>query len=393
VLLAAIVIVTLKNASAKTDQYHVVARWKHIPAMAIEVEPSELPRVLADPAVDRADLDVGGKGSDAQSIPLIGGDKVHNLGFSGRGVTVAVLDTGVDETHPDLAGRIVDEHCFCRNSDGSGCCPNGQPEQSGGGAAKDDHGHGSNVAGIVGSRGVVSSVGVAPGVNYVVVKVLDRFNRFASTVQVLSALDWLIDTHLEVRAINMSLGTDALFDSYCDSRTAYTAAFSSAINTLRAGGALSVVSSGNDASTNGMEAPACVQNAISVGAVYDSDVGPSNVFCPDATTAADKITCFSNSNSTLDLLAPGAPITSDYLNGGLSTFYGTSQAAPHVTGSVAILLEVRPSLTPDAIEAVLKSNGKPILDMRNGVTTPRIDLFASVNAAATPPKRHRAAQH
>ena len=392
-LLAAIVIVTLKNAAAKTNDYHVIARWKHIPAMAIEIEPSELPRVLADPAVKRADLDVGGKGADAESLPLIGGDKVHLLGFTGRGVTVAVLDTGVDETHPDLVGRIVDEHCFCFNSDGSGCCPNGLTEQGGAGSAKDDHGHGSNVAGIVGSRGVVSSVGVAPGVNYVVVKVLDRFNRFVSTVQVLNGLDWLIDTHPEVRAINMSLGTDALFDSYCDTRTAYTEAFASAINTLRAGGALSVVSSGNDSSTNGMEAPACVQNALSVGAVWDSNVGPKNVFCPEATTAADKITCFSNSNATLDMLAPGAPITSDYLDGGLSTFYGTSQAAPHVTGSVAILLEVDPSLKPDDIESVLKSSGKPILDMRNGVTTPRLDIFAAVNAVAPKQKRHRAAQH
>jgi len=304
-----------------------------------------------------------------------------------------VLDTGVDETHPDFAGRIVDEHCFCRNSDGSGCCPNGMKEQSGEGAAKDDHGHGSNVAGIVGSRGVVSSVGVAPGVNYVVVKVLDRLNRFASTAQVLSGLDWLIDTHPEVKAVNMSLGTDALFPSYCDSTFAYTIALASAINSLRAAGALTIVSSGNDSSPGSMEAPACVQNAISVGAVYDSNVGPSSIFCFDATTAADKITCFTNSNSTLDMLAPGAPITSDYLNGGTSTFYGTSQAAPHITGSVAILLQVRPLLTPDEIEAVLKSTGKPILDTRNGVTTPRLDVFAAVNAVVSPQKRHRAAQH
>jgi hypothetical protein len=60
---------------------------------------------------------------------------------------------------------------------------------------------------------------------------------------------------------------------------------------------------------------------------------------------------------------------------------------------VAILLEVRPSLTPDEIEAVLKSNGKPILDTRNGLTTPRLDLFAAVSAVASPQKRHRAAQH
>src|SRR4029077_1771890 len=143
-------------------------------------------------------------------------------------------------------------------------------------------------------------------------------------------LDWVIDNHPEVRAVNMSLGTDALYAGYCDSATASTMAFASGINTLRARGTLTVVSSGKEASTNGMGAPACVQNAISVGAVYDANVGSVTIFgCTRAPTTADHITCFSNSNSALDLLAPGAVITSDWLRGGLSSFYGTSQAAPH----------------------------------------------------------------
>jgi subtilisin family serine protease len=400
-VLAAIVIVALKQAGAKEavlsrfapSEYTVVARWHNIAGFAIDIDPTLIPKLEADPFVKRVDVDTGGSGSLAQSIPLIGGDKVHALGYTGRGITVAVLDTGVDETHPDLAGGIVDEQCFCRNFDGSGCCPNGQTSQAGAGAAKDDHGHGSNVAGIIGSRGVVSSVGVAPGVNYVVVKVLDSSNRFASTSQVISALDWLIDHHPEVRAVNMSLGTDALFAGYCDSVNASTMAFASAINTLRSGGTLTVVSSGNEASATGMESPACIQNAISVGAVYDANVGPVSFNCTDATTTADQITCFTNSNSTLDMLAPGAIITSDWLRGGLSSFRGTSQAAPHVTGSVAILLEVQPALKPDDIETVLKATGKPILDVRNGVVIPRLDLFAAVLASLPARPRHRAAQH
>src|SRR5262249_7822226 len=84
-----------------------------------------------------------GSGSLAQSLPLIGGERVHTLGFTGRGVTVALLDTGVDLTHPDLAGRILDEHCFCRNSDGTGCRPNRQNQQGGAGAAADAPGRGT----------------------------------------------------------------------------------------------------------------------------------------------------------------------------------------------------------------------------------------------------------
>ena len=142
----------------------------------------------------------------------------------------------------------------------------------------------------------------------------------------------------------------------------------------------------------GMEAPACIDAAISVGAVYDANVGPVTMFgCTDATTAADQITCFSNSNATLDLLAPGAVITSDWILGGISSFYGTSQAAPHVTGSVALLLEARRSLQPDEIEALLKSTGKPILDERNGVVTPRIEVSGAVSAITR--ARHRAAAH
>ena len=341
----------------------------------------------------RIDPDVGGSGTLAQSVPLIGADKVHILGYTGRGVTVAVLDTGVDESHPDLVGRIVDEHCYCRNSDGTGCCPNGQTTQSEAGAAADDHGHGSNVTGIIGSRGVVASVGVAPGVNFVVVKVLDRNNRFSSTAQIISALDWLIDNHPEVRVVNMSLGTDALFSTACDSAVAFTTAFASAINTMRSNGTLVFVSSGNDASATSMEAPACIQNAISVGAVYDSNVGPLTFGCTDLTTMADQITCFSNSNSTLDLLAPGAVITSDWLRGGTSNFYGTSQASPHATGSAAVLLEIRPSLTADQVEGILKTTGKSILDSRNGVVTPRIDLFAAASAVLSPPPKRRAVRH
>src|SRR5690348_10960026 len=132
-MLAAIVIVALKQASAKEavlsrlapSEYTLVARWHNIPGFAIDIDPTLIPKLEADTFVQRVDVDTGGSGSLAESIPLIGGDKVHALGYTGRGITVAELDTGVDETHPDLAGRIVDEQCFCTNFDGSGCCPNG----------------------------------------------------------------------------------------------------------------------------------------------------------------------------------------------------------------------------------------------------------------------------
>ncbi len=105
--------------------------------------------------------------------------------------------------------------------------------------------------------------------------------------------------------------------------------------------------------------------------------------------AADKVTCFSNTDTTLDLLAPGAVITSDGLGSGLSSFIGTSQASPHCAGAAALLLQINATLTPAQIESTLKSTGKPITDSRTGMITPRIDLLAAVQATPRAVHTHR----
>jgi subtilisin family serine protease len=370
-----------------------VVRWRNIPAFAAELSPEAIAKLREDADVIRVDADVSGTGGDAVSLPLIGGTVVHGMGYTGKGVTVAVVDSGIDGSHPDFAGRIVDEQCFCQNADGSGCCPGGSITQSGPGAAADDEGHGTNVTGILTSHGAVSFPGVAPEAKIVSVKVLDRNGVFQSTAQVISGLDWLISNHPEVRVINMSLFTNALFAGYCDRSTSFTIAFASAIGTLRRNGTAVFACSGNNASATTMGAPACVYDAFSVGAVYDANIGFFSFtgVCSDTTTAADQIACFSDSNSTLDLLGPGARIIASGRGGGLSTFSGTSQATPHAAGSAAILFSIRPSLTVDQVESLLKETGKLILDPRNGVTTPRVDILAAVEELLRPiPKRRHA---
>jgi len=359
------------------------------------MHPEAIAALEANPLVERVDLDVGGQGSLLVSVPLNRADVAHAEGYDGNGVTVAILDSGIDETHPDLQNAIVDEACFCRNGDGTGCCPGGSMQRFGPGSAADDYGHGSNVAGIVASRGKVAGPGVAPGSRLVAVKVLDHQGKFSATAQIVSALDWILGNHPDIRVINMSLGTNALFPGYCDATASYTMVLASAINSLRSRGTSTFVSTGNDKSTTSMEAPACVQAAISVGAVWKADVGAQNVTffnCTDATTTADEVTCFSNSNSTLDLLAPGAPITSDWLGGGRSTFFGTSQASPHCAGAAALLLQINPALSVDAVEQILKNSGRPVSDPRNGVIASRIDAAAAV-AAVPRAVRRRPARH
>lgn len=360
----------------RNDNVIVHARWKAVPGFAVTVTPEVLQRLKADPDVISIEPDRPGAGTLAQSVPLIHGDVVRNLGFNGAGVTVAVLDSGILRTHSDLSSALTAEACFCTNANSTGCCPNGLTTQFGTGAAADDNGHGTNVAGVVASRGNISSYGVAPGASLIAVKVLDASNSFNASSQVISGLDWIINNHPEVRVVNMSLGTNAMFSGTCDGSAG---SWTSAINTLKQMGAVVVASSGNDFSSTQMRIPACVANTVAVGAVYDSAFGTSQLFCSES-TAADKITCFSNASSALDLLAPGAAITSDGNTGGTSTYYGTSQAAPHVSGAAAVLMQVDSQLTPAQIESTLKSTGVSIFDARNSTIYPRIDLQAAYNA-------------
>jgi len=356
-------------------------QWEAVSAVAGEVTASGLAKMMADPDVVRVDLDQGGTVGLTRSLPLIRANEVHAQGYIGRGVVVAVLDSGIASAHPDLRDSLVGAQCFCVNANGTGCCPNGGTQQSGLGSAEDDNGHGTNVTGIVVSQGRVAPAGVAPGAKIVAVKVIDSFGIFASSTQVISGLNWIIMNRPDARVVNMSLGTFALFGGACDSVTAFTMAYADAINTLRARGVTVFVGSGNDASPTLMAAPACVAQSVAVGAVYTANFGRINFgICIDETTAADRVTCFTNSNSTLDLMAPGAPITAPGRGGGTSTFFGTSQASPHAAAAAAVLLEADPALTPARIEATLKRTGVGVRDPKNGLTFPRIDLLAAFEA-------------
>lgn len=363
-------------------EFAIRHRYRHVNAMAGDVTAAGLLRLLAGPAVSRVDLDVGGTGHLNQARPLAGVDAVQSAGFTGLGVTVAVLDSGYDTDHTDLSDDLVAEACFC--SGGGGCCPNGSPTQTGTGSAEDDNGHGTNVSGIITSRGTVAPIGGAPDAGVVAVKVLDGNNSFCCSSDVIAALDWIIGNRPDVDLVNMSLGTFALYTGDCDHAGASNMAFATAINTLRANGVTVFASSGNSRSGTQMPAPACIANAISVGAVWDSNVGSRTVFgCRDATTAADQVTCFSNSNATTDLFAPGAPTTSTGRGGGISTYFGTSQASPLATACAALLLEADPTLTPAEIEEALEASPTLVTDATNGLMFPRLDCLAAL--ASLPP--------
>jgi subtilisin family serine protease len=368
-------------------------QWETLSALAGEVTLQGVETLAADPNVVRVDLDIELKGGLAESVPLIHGDVVHTtLGVTGLGATVAVLDTGVDSRHPDLATDVVAEACFCKNLNGTGCCPTGALTLTGPGSALDDNGHGTGIAGIITSDGLIAAPGVAPAAKLVAVKVLDTHNSAASLAQILSGLNWVILNQgpLNIKIANLSLGTGALYTGVCDTADAATAAFAQALNTLKGQGVSVFAASMNNGSSTQLAAPACLASAIAVGAVYDANIGSSAALttqyrCTDLSTAADQVACFSNTNSALALLAPGAAITTTALSTtgttfGTADFAGTSQATPHAAGAAALLLQVNPALTPDQIAAALKATGVQITDPRNGLTFPRIDLQAAVQS-------------
>jgi hypothetical protein len=297
-------------------------------------------------------------------MALIRANVAHHRDALGRGVTVAVLDTGVDPTNPDLAGSIIGEHCICSGSaDRPPCCPDGSREQAGPGSAFTKFVHGIHVTGIIVSKGIMAPEGVAPQAKVVAVKVLDDLNR-GLLVDWIAALDWIATQRPDVQAINMSLVSDRVYAGECDHADSYTTAFAQELRALRARGVLTFVASGNSGQAKAMADPACVSAAVAVGASTDTD----------------GVWSLTNRDAKLGLLAPGVGILSTGPGQTVATLSGTSMATPHVTGTAALLLGLNPTLDADTLETILRDTGVPVADPRTGLTRPRVNALAAMNA-------------
>jgi hypothetical protein len=366
------------------QDFQLSRRFQSIAAFAGVVTATGIAKLERHPDVMRVQLDLVLRAISPQprlqphlseSVPLIQANSVHSLGIRGNGVRIAIIDTGIDTDHPDFStaapgDRIVAQNCFLSGAS----CPS--PPN----VAEDGNGHGTHVSGIAASDGSVSPVGVAPQAQLVAIKVL-RDNGSGYLSDTIAALDWIYTNNasLNVKVVNMSLGSLDLYTPPCDG--AYPA-MTTAINNLRNIGVISFAASGNNANATQMSLPACISTVVSVGAVYDANVGSISwgnpQVCRDLTTAADQVACITN--GVPDLQAPGALITSSFIGGGTATLGGTSMASPHVAGTAALLIQAKPSITPTEIEAVLQTTGVPVTDPKNGQTRPRINAFAAVSA-------------
>jgi subtilisin family serine protease len=362
-------------AGLAPEDFQLGRRLQSVPILAGTLTRSGLERLRAAAGVLRIDPEIEAHADLAQSVPLIKADQVQALGFNGTGMTVGIVDTGVDTSHPDLADSVDGQVCFCTG----GCCPNGTSSQTGPGSAVDDNGHGTHVSGIVTGNGTIAPRGVAPGAKIVMAKVLSASGSTCCMSDVLAGLDYMLVNRPDVDSVNISIGSNALYSGNCDNTDSTTMGFVSVLNALRDRGTLTFISAGNSASPGAMSAPACVSAAMSMASTYDANFGGVGFgICTDATTAADQVSCFSNSDSVTDLFAPGGAITSTRLGGGSVTFFGTSMASPHGAACAADILQARPGLSAAAQEAALKATGKPITDARNNITIPRIDCLAAL---------------
>jgi len=370
------------------DGFEVARRFQAIPALTgwIEAQTFEKWRAAKRAGLSglrAVGLDVGGRGATGpasgaggltDTLPLIRADQVHQMGIRGNDVEIAVVDSGFDSDHPDLAEALLAEHCFCANSTAD-CCPNGQAEQSGPGSAEDDHGHGTHVSGIAASRGVTTGEGMAPAARITAVKTLDSNNSFQSSADITAALDWLHVNRPNLDAVNMSLYTNAHFPSACDTTFSWTQAMAMAVDNLTQRGVLVVTIAGNDGMADQLPAPGCLTGVVTVG----------------ATTLQDNVPGFSTSAAGVDLLAPGVNVAAPIIGGGVGTLSGTSMAAPHVAGLAALMLEANPGLTPLTLRCAMAETGVPVVDW-NGLTGPRIDALSAV-AAVMPKDRARWISH
>jgi parallel beta-helix repeat protein len=365
---------------SKLSQEEFVIKYKYnvINAFAGEVTRSGLNKLISDPLVKNIYSERILEVTLAESVPLINADDVWNLqGLSGdyttgKGQTVCVIDTGIDYTHPDLGG------CF-----GPGCkVLGGYDFINSDSDPMDDNAHGTHVAGIVAANGTV--VGVAPDANLVAVKVCDS-NGDCPGSAMIAGTDWCVNNmqNYNISILTMSIGDRNSWDSSnCPTW------MDSSINTAYSFNLPITISSGNQAYKNGISYPACSPNAISVGATYDASAPGSAYWgsCTDDTIVVDKVTCFTNSHQILDLMAPGAVIYSTVLNGLHSWKSGTSMAAPHVAGTIALMKQFsNDSLTADQILTILKNTGVPVTDEGNGLTFPRIDALEAISSICLTP--------
>ncbi|MER5252667.1 S8 family peptidase [Streptomyces sp. NPDC002855] len=316
-------------------------------------------RTTAAPAIAHVWLDAKVRPALDKSVPQIGAPTMWQAGFTGKGVKVAVLDTGVDQTHPDLKNVEVTEKNFTESA----------PD------AKDRMGHGTHVASTLAGSGAKSGgkyKGVAPDVQIMDGKVISEVEGTGTASSIIAGMQWAVDSNAKI--VNLSLGS---LDS------PGTDPMEEAVARL-SGKALFVIAAGNDGPEPGtLNSPGSAPAALTVGSVDKQDNiaetssrGPQadGVAKPDLTAPGDDITAARSTQ---------IPDSSD--NDPYVALSGTSMATPHVAGSAALLLQQHPKWTGPQLKAALTGSATPHTTLNaHHQGAGRVDLTRAVTASVVP---------
>jgi subtilisin family serine protease len=265
---------------------------------------------------------------------------------TGEGVKVAILDTGIDESHSDLSSRVA-----------------GGEDFTGTGSYSDDNGHGTHVSGTVAAiySNNIGVYGVAPSASLYAVKVLSSSGS-GTLDWIIAGIQWAIDNDIDI--INMSLGTSSDMQSLED-----------ACNRAYEEGILIVAAAGNSGNKPGnrdtVEYPGGYASVIAVAASDSNDARAS----------------FSSTGPDVELIAPGVSILSTVPGGGYAYYSGTSMASPHVAGVAALVLAANSTLTNVQVRSILQGTAENLgLKMEHqGYGLVRADLAVQAASGSTPP--------
>ena len=340
----------IDGAALKTSKPRTRTFWRTV---APELDPTDATPTLRG-GVAKLWLDGKVQVNLKESVPQIGAPEAWAAGFDGKGVKVAVLDTGVDLHHPDLESQV----------DGTASFVPGE-------AMTDVNGHGTHVASTIVGTGAASDhdyTGVAPGADLIVGKVLGGPEGSGQDSWVLAGMEWAASSGAKV--VSMSLGDVAPSDG-SDPMSLAVDALSEQYGTLF------VIAAGN-AGPESISSPGAAASALTVGAVDKQDrlAGFSSTG-PLTVSGALKP----------DLVAPGVDITAarsqDMTDGGegmYRTLSGTSMATPHVSGAAAILAQEHPSWTGEQLKEQLMSTTNGLAEAYSPfeVGAGRVDVAAAV---------------
>jgi serine protease AprX len=319
----------------------ILYRYNSINGVALRVPSTAVDQLKKLKDVKYVEKDITFNATLDQARAIMGVPQVWDLGYTGKGVKVALVDTGIDTSHPDLKGKVVEWKDFVNGKD--------QPY--------DDYGHGTHCAGIIGGTGKASDGkyrGVAPDVQFIGIKVLDK-NGQGDLATIIKGIEYAANSDADI--ISMSLGSEQHSDAVCD-----------AVNKAVQKGKIVVVAAGNSGPDSGtIGCPSDDQYVITVGATDKSDNiasfssrGPCDAGCQKP-----------------EVCAPGVNIISCRASGtndqkAIDTYYlsesGTSMATPMVSGCCALMVQKDPELTLKEAKSILEKTAKPL-----GSKTPNKD--------------------